>query len=137
LPERSFGNDLESLRRKRTVTEISQSLSKKLNEPMTEDVIWLALDNFKKDNLLEDNEHFEINFNGLTRRQVIKKIGFASMITLPFVSSVVAPNAAMAASGLAISSAPLLPNASVIIALRTRAALLPELLSDYFYRDIL
>jgi hypothetical protein len=32
------------------------------------------LDNFKKDKLLENNEQFEIDFNGLTRRQIIKKI---------------------------------------------------------------
>lgn len=83
----------------KTVAEISQSLTKKLKQPMTEDVIWLALDGFKKDNLLEDSKEFEINFNGLNRRQVIKKVGFASMFALPIVSSIVAPNAAMAASG--------------------------------------
>ncbi len=48
---------------KRSVAEISQILTKKLNQPMTEDLIWLALDNFKKDNLLEENEKFEIDFD--------------------------------------------------------------------------
>ena len=85
---------------KHSVAEMSLSLSKKLNQPMNDDLIWLALDNFKKDNLLEDNEQLEINFSGLNRRQVIKKIGFASMIALPIVSSVIAPSAAMAQSGL-------------------------------------
>ena len=83
---------------KRTVEEISQSLTKKLKQPITEDVIWLALDGFKKDNLLENNEQFEIDFNSLSRRQVIKKVGFASMIILPIVLSIVAPSAAMAQS---------------------------------------
>ena len=84
---------------KKSVTEISQSLTKKLKQPITEDVIWLALDGFKKDNLLENNDQFEINFNGMSRRQVIRKIGFASMIALPLIASVVAPSAAAAQSG--------------------------------------
>lgn len=81
-----------------SVVQISQKLSKKLNNPMTEDVVWLALDSFKKNNLLKDCNDVEINFNGLNRRQVIKKIGFASMIALPVIASVIAPTSAMAAS---------------------------------------
>lgn len=84
----------------KTVSEISQILTKKLKLPMSEEVIWLALDSFKKDNLLEESKQFVINFKGLSRRQVIKNIGFASMIMLPLVSSIVAPSAAMAQSGL-------------------------------------
>ena len=67
----------------------------------------MALDQFKRDNLLENNEQFEINFNGLSRRQMIKKVGLASMIMLPVVSSLVAPTAAQSASLL-----PLLANCS-------------------------
>lgn len=83
----------------KTVTEISQSLAGKLKQPITEDVIWLALDQFKRDNLLENNDQFEIDFNGLSRRQVMKKIGLASMMMIPLISSVIAPTAATAASG--------------------------------------
>lgn len=82
----------------RTVTEISQNLSRKLNQPLTEDVIWLALDGFKKNSLLDESEQFAVNFNGLSRRQIIKKVGFASLVTLPLISSVVAPSAVSAAS---------------------------------------
>ncbi|MBX7171620.1 MAG: PqqD family protein [Pyrinomonadaceae bacterium] len=84
---------------KHSVSEISRTLSQKLNQPITEDLIWLALDRFKKDNLLEQSEQFVIDFNGLSRRQVIKKIGLASVIALPLVSSIVAPSAVMAQSG--------------------------------------
>lgn len=84
----------------RNVAEIKQALNESLSQPIAEDFIWLALDNFKKDNLIENEENFEIDFNGLSRRQVIKKVGFASMIALPIVSSIVAPTAAHAASGL-------------------------------------
>lgn len=90
----------------KTVSKISQSLTQTLNQPISDELIWLALDNFKKDNLLEESEQFEIDFNGLSRRQVIKKVGIASMVILPIVSSVIAPSAAMAQSGgLALNAA--------------------------------
>lgn len=85
----------------RTVSEITQTLNKTLKQSVSEGLVWLALDNFKKDNLLEENEQFQIDFNGLSRRQVIKKAGLASMTALPIVASLVAPIAAHAASGLA------------------------------------
>jgi len=84
---------------KNTVAEISNVISKKLNQPMTEDLVWLALDGFKKDNLLENNEQFEFYFNNLSRRQVIRKIGLGSMVMLPLISSIVAPTSAQAQSG--------------------------------------
>lgn len=80
------------------VSAIAELMSKKLKISVSEEVVWLALDGLKKDGLLENAPDFEIDFNGLTRRQVIKKIGFASMIALPLISSVVAPTSAMAAS---------------------------------------
>jgi hypothetical protein len=82
-----------------SMAEISKFAGKKLNQNISEDLIWLALDEFKKCSLLEESEKFEIDFNGLNRRQIIKKVGLASMIALPIVSSIVAPTAAHALSG--------------------------------------
>ena len=82
-----------------SVADIAEFLSKQMKEPITEDFVWLALDGLKKENLLEESERFEINFHGLNRRQVIKKIGFASLVALPVIASVVAPSAAIAQSG--------------------------------------
>jgi hypothetical protein len=83
----------------KTVAEISNLIGKELKQPVTEDLVWLALDSFKKDNLLEQSEQFEINFNNLSRRQVIRKIGVGSMVMLPLISSIVAPSSAQASSG--------------------------------------
>lgn len=66
----------------------------------SEDVVWLALDELKKERLIE-TAHVS-KFNGMSRRDVIKKIGIGSMIALPVVASLVAPTAAHAASCLAI-----------------------------------
>ena len=61
---------------------------------MQEDLIWLAIDQLNENNLLA--EEIKANFNGQTRREVIKKIGLAAVIALPIVASLVAPTAALA-----------------------------------------
>jgi hypothetical protein len=81
------------------VSEIRHILTKKLKMPVSEELVWLALDQLKKDNLLENGDALEINFSGLNRRQIIKKVGLASLVTLPVISSLFAPTATMAASG--------------------------------------
>ncbi|NNE97747.1 MAG: hypothetical protein HKN25_01870 [Pyrinomonadaceae bacterium] len=83
----------------KTVSEITAAMSAKLKTPVSEDLVWLALEELKKNDLLEDSDDLTDQFAGLTRREAVKKVGFASMIALPIVSSVVAPNAAMAQSG--------------------------------------
>jgi hypothetical protein len=81
-----------------SVEEITLQISKKLNQPVMEEFVWLALDQFQQDNLLSDKNQLEINFKGRSRREVIKKIGLASMIAFPLISSVVAPTAVNAQS---------------------------------------
>lgn len=59
----------------------------------------LAISQFKKDGLLENGSEFQTPFDGLSRREIVKKIGFGSMVTLPIIASVVAPTAINAQSG--------------------------------------
>ena len=89
----------------KTVSEISNLMSKKLKTLVSEDLVWLALDGLKKDNLLENADKVPNHFAGLSRREIIKRVGLASMAMLPIISSVVAPNAAMAQSGCAANGA--------------------------------
>jgi len=85
---------------KRTITEISDEMSKRMKTLISEDFLYIALDQLNKDGLLEDGlgSHFE----GFSRREVIRKVGFASVVALPLVRSVVAPEAAMAQSSCGI-----------------------------------
>lgn len=83
----------------KSVTEISQALSQKLDSPTDENLVWLALDQFKKEKLIESQPELVSPFVGMNRREVIKKVGLASMIALPIVSSLIAPKAINAASG--------------------------------------
>ncbi len=64
----------------------------------TEDVIYLALDELKKQNLLEENQSYDSPFKGMSRREAIRKIGLASAVALPVITFLVAPSAAAAAS---------------------------------------
>jgi Coenzyme PQQ synthesis protein D (PqqD) len=85
---------------KNSVSEISQAIGKKLKVPANEDLVWLALDQLKAENLVETGLKASY-FEGMNRRDVIKKVGLATMIALPVVASVVAPRAVHALSGCA------------------------------------
>lgn len=63
----------------------------------TDELIFLALDQLKKENLL--SEDYISPFTNISRRTVIRQAGLATMIALPFITSLVAPTAAMALSG--------------------------------------
>lgn len=80
----------------KTINEISQASGKKLNSNISEDFVWLALEQFRKDKLVAND--FENFFEGMTRREVIRRIGFASVVSLPIVASIVAPISANAQS---------------------------------------
>jgi hypothetical protein len=83
---------------KKTVSDISRAVTEKLKSNISEDIVWLALNQFKKDNLLADNDDFVTPFDGMNRRQIVKRIGFASIVALPLISAVVAPTALHAQS---------------------------------------
>ena len=83
----------------RSISEITKIVGEKLKTEINEDFTWLALDKLKKENLMVNPEEITQNFNGLTRREVIRRIGFSSMVALPIVTSMVAPSAAYAQSG--------------------------------------
>lgn len=80
------------------VSGISDEMSKRLKTLVSIDFVNLALDQFSKDGLLDNTERDY--FGVLTRREVIRKVGFASVVALPIVSSLIAPEAIAAQSCL-------------------------------------
>jgi hypothetical protein len=83
-----------------SIEDIRQSVSRETGSPVTDDLVWLALESFKKEELLENGSAMPPAFNGLSRRDVIKKIGLGTMVALPVVASLIAPAAAHAQSCL-------------------------------------
>jgi hypothetical protein len=65
----------------------------------TDELIFLTLEKLHGENLLEDE--IITPFAGLSRREVIKKVGLGTMVALPVVSGMIAPTAIQAASGCA------------------------------------
>lgn len=83
----------------RTVAEISDLMSQKLKTTVSEELVRLAVNDLGKNNLIENAEYSSIYLMGYSRRELVKKVGLASMVALPIISSIVAPTPAMAASG--------------------------------------
>lgn len=82
----------------KTTAEISKFVSEKLNLPANEDLVWFALDQLKKEKLIENSDELPNNFIGMSRREVIKKVGLGTMIALPVVAAIVAPTSVQAQS---------------------------------------
>jgi hypothetical protein len=74
-----------------SVAEIAANFGKGSNE----DLVWLAIDQLSESHLLESQ--ISTKFKGQSRRDVIKKIGLASIIAVPVIASLVAPQNALAA----------------------------------------
>lgn len=77
-----------------SIGEIINDFEKQTGGKVSEDFIWLAIDQLNEKNLLD--EELAPKFAGQNRREVLKKIGLASVIALPIVASLTAPTAALA-----------------------------------------
>lgn len=77
-----------------TVDEMSRKLGEHLKTSPDTNIVWLALEQLKKDDLLANAESVDIHFGGLSRREAIRKVGFASLVLLPAIASLAAPAAA-------------------------------------------
>lgn len=64
----------------------------------TDDLIFLALDQLRKENLLPGGDSYRSPFAGMNRREAVRRAGLATMVVLPVISALVAPTAANAAS---------------------------------------
>lgn len=78
--------------------QISIKVSLKLKQTISKDIVRLAIHQFKKENLLENGLEI-VEFEGISRREIIRRAGLASAVALPIISSLIAPTAAMSASG--------------------------------------
>ncbi|MFV0389178.1 MAG: PqqD family protein [Pyrinomonadaceae bacterium] len=92
-----------------SIAEVAEELSIEFDASVSDDFVRLALEQFRKDSLLDEDEATEGFFEGLSRRQVIRNVGLASIISLPLVSSLVAP-AAISAQSSACAGACQCPN---------------------------
>ncbi len=78
-----------------TVGDIVRQFESNGGGKVTEDFVWLAIDQLNENGLLQNE--VAPRFQGQSRRQVLKTIGLASMVALPVIASLVAPQSALGA----------------------------------------
>lgn len=86
-----------------SVTEIARQLAKTKKQPVNYEIVWLALEQLKEQKLLKKDEKLISPLGAMSRREVIKKVGLATMMALPIVSTLTAPPAIAATSGSSVT----------------------------------
>ena len=77
-----------------SVAKIAEILGSSKGSDVNDDLVWLAIDQLNEHKLLESE--MESKFAGRSRREVLRKIGVASMVALPIIASMAAPRSVMA-----------------------------------------
>lgn len=79
---------------KTSVPEIARILGESKSSAVSDDLIWLAIDQLNEHRLLE--RKVSTKFAGQSRREVLRKIGLAAVVALPIVASMAAPKSVYA-----------------------------------------
>jgi hypothetical protein len=79
----------------KSVMDIVREFESNGKGKVTEDFVWLAIDQLSENGLMEGN--IPQRFQGQSRRQVLKTIGLVSMVAVPVIASLVAPKSALGA----------------------------------------
>ncbi len=74
-----------------TASQMAALMAKEWDKPVSEDVVWLALKQLSKANLLQEPIAMPENGTRVSRRQAMRGLGIAAMV--PLVISIVAPTA--------------------------------------------
>ena len=81
----------------KSVNEIASLLGEQLNSNVKDEVVWLALDQLQRFKLLEEAPAKPVVFAGMTRRQMVARLGIAA-IAIPSIVSIVSPTASAQSS---------------------------------------
>ena len=84
----------------KTVDQLRELMEENAGSPVPEEMVWLALDQLETFKLLDEAALKPAQFAGMSRRDMVRRVGFAA-IALPVILSIVAPTAQAQASGLA------------------------------------
>jgi hypothetical protein len=83
---------------KMTVPEITARLRKEFNALCDEALVWLALEQLEKSHLLRGR--VARSSNTMSRREVMRKAGLAAAVSIPLITTILAPEAKAQASCL-------------------------------------
>lgn len=80
-----------------TVSQLVVKLRREVGKTANEDMVWLALNHLDRARLLETRLASR-DRSSIARREVLRKMGKAAIVSLPVVLSIIAPTAAQAGS---------------------------------------
>jgi hypothetical protein len=82
-----------------TVAAACSSLSRELGAPCDQKLVLYAIQQFAKDNLLEEAAEMPAYvIAGMNRRQMVRALGLGAVIAVPLVTTILAPTPAQAAT---------------------------------------
>lgn len=90
---------------KTTVSEIARLVGNDAEAQLNEQVVWLGIERLSKAHLLPKPESIAMRKPKMGRREMVKTLGIASVLSLPLVTSILAPTAYAAASCAEIGQA--------------------------------
>jgi len=79
-----------------STVEIARSLSRKVNAPVDEKIVWFAIDQLGRNHLMASLPVPPQSVAGLNRREMVRVLGIAAAVAVPVVASIVAPTPAQA-----------------------------------------
>lgn len=82
-----------------SISDIKNHLNKQLTDKVNDEFIWFSITQFQKNNLILIDDNVKTGFEGLTRREAIRKVGFVALAALPVIAVITAPTPVMAQSG--------------------------------------
>lgn len=89
---------------RRTIKDVARALGVESDLPVDEKLILFALRQLKRAHLLEEQAELPAIKEGLSRRELTRRLGFAAAALVPLITSIVAPTAAQAATCGALGS---------------------------------
>ncbi|MBV9958225.1 MAG: PqqD family protein [Acidobacteria bacterium] len=84
-----------------SVAQIARKLTQEFQARVGEDVVYLALDQLGKDHLLASRVALPPQMKGVSRRELMRRVGLATAVALPIVISIMSPTAAHAVTCIA------------------------------------
>jgi hypothetical protein len=83
---------------KSTASEIARRITNELGTPFKEEMVWLALKQLERRHLLETPILVPALLTGLNRREMVRAVGIATVVSFPLVSSIVSPTPGQAST---------------------------------------
>ncbi|MDX6501024.1 MAG: hypothetical protein QOG23_4284 [Blastocatellia bacterium] len=77
---------------------IAERLQSELDQPFSEDLVWLALRQLNKIYLLEESIGLPTQLAGMSRREMVRSMGIAAAVSVPLITSIISPTAVQAST---------------------------------------